>query len=185
MHAAGKNYLDSYLKMGIRLAQGDFAAAIASPIVARVMEHMLHWLPDEQPLGDKLKLCADFFRSEHFNHVPMLSIEARMFATLKAMVKRGAYSNRVDAHRRLIGVFEDIKHIALYAPYCDAFFMDQPMAELVRQPTVDLEQSYDVKTFSLNNQDEFLAWLDTLERDMSDEHKAGIRAAYPQLHLAT
>jgi len=184
MHAAAKNYLDSYLKMVRRLAQGDFAATIDSPIVAQVVEHMLHWLPDEQPVGDKLNRCAEFFKSEHFNQVPLLWIEARMFATLKAMVKRGAYANRDDARRRLNGVFEDIKHIALYAPYCDAFFMDQPMAELVRQPTVGMEQRYGVKVFSLNNLDEFLAWLDGLERDMSDELKAGVRAAYSERPFA-
>lgn len=180
MDAAAKNYLNSYLKMAGRIAQGDFAAVVDSPIVAQVVEHMLHWLPDEQPFGAKLKRCAEFFQSEHFNQVPMLWIEARMFATLKAMVKRGAYANRDDALRRLNGVFEDIKHIALYAPYCDAFFMDQPMAELVRQPTVSLEERYAVKVFSLNNQDSFLAWLDELERDMSEEQKDGIRAAYPE-----
>lgn len=179
MHAAANSYFDSYLKMVGRLAQGDFAATIDSPIVAQVVEHMLHWLPDEQPLGDKLKRCAEFFKSEHFNQVPLLWIEARMFATLKAMVKRGAYANRDEALRRLSGVFEDIKHIALYAPYCDAFFMDQPMADLVRQPTVSLEQRYDVKVFSLNNMDGLVAWLDGLEREMSDERKAGVRAAYP------
>lgn len=179
MRAAAKNYWDSYLKMVGRLAQGDFAATVDSPIVARVVEHMLHWLPDEHTLGDKLQRCAEFFNSEHFNQVPMLWIEARMFATLKAMVKRGGYANRDDARRRLNGVFEDIKHIALYAPYCDAFFMDQPMAELVRQPTVGLEQRFGVKVFSLNNLHEFLDWLDGLEHDISDEHKAGIAAAYP------
>src|SRR5437879_2214812 len=63
------------------------------------------------------------------------------------------YANRDEARRGLNGVFEDIKHIALYAAYCDAFLMDQPMAELVRQPTVSLEQRYGVKVFSLNNQD--------------------------------
>jgi hypothetical protein len=180
MQAAARNYLATYVTMANRLAKGDFAATIDSPIVAQVVEHMLHWLPDDPPLRDKLKRCAEFFKSEHFSRVPLLWIESRMFATLKAMVKRGAYANRDDARRRLNGVFEDIKHIALYAPYCDAFFMDQPMADLVRQPTVSLDRRYGVKVFSLNNQDEFLAWLAELERDMSEEHKVGIQAAYPE-----
>ena len=181
MQAAAENYLDTYVTMEKRLVQGDFAATIDSPIAAQVMEHMLHWLADTQPLGDKLQRCVEFFKSEYFKQVPMLWIEARMFATLKAMVKRGAYANRDDAHRRLSGIFEDIKHIALYAPYCDAFFMDQPMAELVRQPTIGLEQRYGVEVFSLNNQDDFFAWLDRLEREMSDEHRAGVKVAYPEL----
>lgn len=180
MHAAARNYLDTYVTMVNRLARGDFAATIDSPIAAQVIEHMLHWLPDGQPLTDKLDRCVEFFKSEHFNQVPMLWVESRMFATLKAMVKRGAYANREEARRRLNGVFEDIKHIALYAPYCDAFLMDQPMADLVRKPTVGLEQRYDVKVFSLNNQDDFFAWLNDLEAGMSEEHKTGVAAAYPE-----
>jgi len=176
---AGRNYMNTYLTMVNRISQGDFNAVIDSPIVATVVEHMLHWLPEEQPLVDRMRRCMEFFASEHFAHVPNLWLEARMFATLKSMVKRGAYANREEARKRLSGVFEDFKHIALYAPYCDAFVMDTPMADLVRQPTVGLEQRYGVKVFSLNNWDDLLAWLDGLQADMSDEHKAGVAAAYP------
>jgi len=176
---AGKNYVNTYLTMVNRLSHGDFNAAIDSPIVATVVEHMLHWLPEEQLFVDRLRRCIEFFASEHFANVPHLWIEARMFATLKGMVKRGAYANRDEAHKRLSGIFEDFKHISLYAPYCDAFVMDKPMAELVRQPTVGLEQRYGVMVFSLNNWEDLLAWLDGLEAGMSDEHKAGVAAAYP------
>ena len=179
MRAASKNYFESYLKMVTRLSQGDFAAIIDSPIVSKVLEHMLEQLPREQPLDEKLTRCAQFFNSEHFKQVPTLWIQTRVFATLKAMVKRGAYSNRSKASQRLNGVFEDINHISLYAPYCDAFFMDQPMADLVRQPTVDLESRYGVKVFSLNNLDEFVVWLSELGRGMSMEHLRGLKAAYP------
>ena len=180
MHAAAKNYIDTYLMMVSRLARGDFAAVVDSPIVSKIVEHMLHWLSEEKSLDEKLSRCVEFFKSEYFNQVPCLWVESRMFATLKAMVKRGAYSNREDASRRLSGVFEDIKHISLYAPYCDAFFMDQPMAELVSHPSINLEQRYGVRVFSLNRLGYFFAWLDEVENEMSEEHRAAIAAAYPE-----
>lgn len=176
---AGKNYMNTYLTMVNRISQGDFNAVIDSPIVATVVEHMLHWLPEDQPLPDRFHRCAEFFASDHFAQVPNLWVKARMFATLKDMVKRGAYANREEARKRLSGVFDDINHISLYAPYCDAFVMDTPMADLVRQPTVDLEQRYGVKVFSLTNWAELLEWLDDFEANMSAEHKAGVVAAYP------
>lgn len=179
MHDAGKNYLQSYLKMVNRIAQGDFNAAIDSPIVATVAEHMLHCLPKETPRAEAISRCAEFFQSEHFVQVPNMWISARLFATLKDMVKRGAYSNREEARQRLSGVFDDILHISMYAPYCDAFVMDTPMADLVRQPTVGLEQRYGVKVFSLNNWDALLVWLNDLETGMTEEHRIGIAAAYP------
>jgi hypothetical protein len=179
MHDAGKIYLRSYLEKVSRIAQGDFSAAIASPIAASVVEHMLYYLPKEMPRAEAIDRCAEFFQSEHFAQVPNEWISARLFATLKDMVKRGAYANREEARKRLSGVFDDISHISLYAPYCDAFVMDTPMADLVRQPTVALEQRYGVKVFSLNNWDALLGWLNDLETRMTDEHRAGIAAAYP------
>lgn len=102
-----------------------------------------------------------------------------MFATLKDIVKRGAHANRKKAVETLSGLFDDFKHVALYAPYCDAFVMGNKMAELVRQPMVRLEQRYGAKVFSLNNWGDLLEWLNDLQTGMSDEHKAGVAAAYP------
>lgn len=76
-------------------------------------------------------------------------------------------------------MFEDIKHISLYAPYCDAIVIDKFMADLVRRPTVNLQKRYGVKVFSLSSWDALLDWLDSLEAGMSEEHKAGVAAAYP------
>lgn len=180
IHESAKNYMNSYVNMINRFAQGDYDALLDSPIVSQVVEQMLLWLPKDQPLDQQLKRCTDFFRSEHFQQVPYLYISARIYATLKDMVKRGAYTNRKLAQKRLNGFFEDVSHISLYAPYCDAFFMDQPMADLVRHPYVDLQGRYGVRVFSLNNLAEFFEWLDELESGMSADHKAGIEAAYPK-----
>ena len=179
MHDAGRIYLQDYLAKMKRLAEGDFSAALDSPVRAMIVEHMLHYLPKELPRPEALDRCVDFFESQHFAQIPHEWISARMFATLKDMVKRGAYANREEARKRLRGVFDDIAHVSVYAPYCDAFVMDTPMAEVVRQPSVGLEQRYGVKVFSLNNWDALLGWLNDLEASMTEEHKVGITAAYP------
>ncbi len=59
--------------------------------------------------------------------------------------------------------------------------MDQPMADLVSRPTVNLDGRFGVKVFSLGNWDEFLAWLDQQENEMSVEHRLGLGLAYPTL----
>ncbi len=61
--------------------------------------------------------------------------------------------------------------------------MDQLMADIVRQPTVGLEQRYAVKVFSLNNWPEFLEWLEGLEQSITTEHRAGLVAAYPGIEF--
>lgn len=52
-------------------------------------------------------------------------------------------------------------------------------AALVTDHRLALEARFGVKVFSLNNWDEFLAWLDALEAGMSQEHQDGLAAAYP------
>lgn len=179
--AAGQKYINSYLNYMMRLAHGDFNALLDAPIISQIMQTMLHAFPEEIPMEQRMHKCAEFFVSDHFKQTPYQQLSALMFATLKAMVKDGAYTNRERALQRLSGFFYDVAHIATYAPYVDGFIVDQPMAELVSKPTVSLEQIYGTKIFSLNNWDELFAWLDALEACMSDEHKAGLAAAYPRI----
>ncbi len=178
-HDAGRLFLQYYIDKVNRIRRGDLGAVFDAPIMASMVGYMRGCLPRDMPESDGLQRCVEFFGSEHFIEVPHQWISARIFATLKGMVKRGAYGNRTEARKRLSGIFEDIAHISLYAPYCDAFVMDTAMAELVRHPTVGLESRYGVRVFSLSNWGEFLAWLDQLEAGMSTEHWIGIETAYP------
>lgn len=177
--AAGKSYMDFYLEFAVRVAGGDYMALFDAPIISQVVQTMLHLLPEDDAPELKLRKCAEFLFSDHFKAVPYQWLNAHMLATLKHLVKNGFYTNRDQALRKLNGFFYDVKHIATYAPYVDVFVMDQPMADLVSRPTVNLEGRFGTKVFSLGNWDEFLAWLDQLEAEMSAEHREGLRLAYP------
>jgi len=176
---AGRNYMEAYLRFVLRINQGDYDAIWNSPVMSEVVQGMLHYLPRDMPQEAALAKCQEFFASEHFAQLPSEWLSTHIFATLKSMVKRGAYVNREAAVDRLSGVFYDVQHIATYAPYCDAFFMDQAMADLVCQPTVGLEQRCGTRVFSLHNLDEFMAWLDGLEAGITPEHFVGLKNAYP------
>lgn len=179
MRDAGRLYVQAYLGMATRVARGDFMAIVDSPIAATVVEGMLDVLPPTVQGPDRLQRCVEFFNSGHFEQVPHEWISAHLFATLRETVKRGAYAGRDQAREKLSGIFDDTAHVSMYAPYCDAFVMDAPMAELVRQPSVALEHRYGVKVFSLRNWDELYAWLDQLEAGLSEEHRATLAAVYP------
>jgi hypothetical protein len=179
LRQAAKNYFEAYLKYAARIATGDYAVLLDSPIMAMVVPALLQCLPEDSAPEESLKKIGAFFQSAHFSEIPYQWLSFRVFATLKDMVKRGAYTNREDAVRRLGGFFQDMKHVSIYAPYCDAFVMDQKMAALVADPRIALEGRYGVKVFSLHNWDGFLAWLDALECAMSQEHRVGLVAAYP------
>jgi hypothetical protein len=179
MQAAVKNYIISYFKYATSLAGGDYNAFLDSPIVSKIVESLLRCFPDEIPPEERLKQMFLFFESPHFSEIPYQWLSARIFATHKDMVKRGAYVNRDDALKRLSGFFQDVQHVSTYAPYCDAFVMDRAMASAVADPRVGLENRYQVRVFSLTNWDQFFTWLDTLEAEMTQEHREGLAAAYP------
>lgn len=179
LSVAGKHYIDSYIEFMVRVGQGDYSALFNSPIASMVVQGMLHRLPHDTPPDQALQKCAAFFQSDHFAVLPYQDIRARTFATLKKIVRGGAYTNKERALERLSGFFYDVKHIATYAPYSALFVMDKPMAELMAHPDVALEQRYGVRVISLSNWDDFFGWLDALEGTMDDWHKAGLAAVYP------
>lgn len=178
LQEAARSYLNSYIEYATRISTGDYSALLDSPVMAMVVHTLLQCLPDDSPPEESLNKIGAFFQSEHFSEIPYQWLSVRIFATLKDMVKRGAFANREAALRRLTGFFQDTKHVAIYAPYCDAFVMDQAMAALVADPRIALEVRYGVKVFSLNNWEDFLTWLSALEAGMSQEHRAGLAAAY-------
>ena len=177
MREMAKGYIDSYCEYAARIISGDFTAVFNSPLMSMVVQSLLSCLPQVR-IEERLKQVGQFFNSEHFTELPYPWLTTRIYATLAEMVRRGAYSS-VDAPQRLSGFFQDIKHVATYAPYCHAFLMDKAMASLVRDPRIDLENRYQVRIFSLNNWDQFLAWLNELEVGMSQQHRAALSAAYP------
>jgi len=175
MREAAKGYITAYIEFAARITSGDYNAMLDAPLISEYVGSLLHMLPPEDEM-ERLKKISQFFGSDHFQEIPYLWLSARVYAVLKDMVKNGAYQNREEAKNRLN---QDIKHVATYAPYCDAFFMDKVMAHIVADPRINLEARFGVKVFSVHNWEDFLRWLSDLETGMSQEHRAGLLAAYP------
>lgn len=175
---AGKMYLNYYLENLKRIMDFDFNSFIDAPIQSRVVDYLIGHQSKDLPMDFRLNKVIEFFASPYFANIPHLYISTRLFARLKESVQSGAYSKRENAFRKLGGFFQDVKHIATYAPYCDAFVMDKAMAELASDSRINLEKKYNVKIFSLNNWDELIAWLDGLLSNMSNEHCVGVVEAY-------
>lgn len=180
--AAARGYIDSYLRFVARMASGDHAALLDAPTNSMVMQSMVRQLfKDETDPDEALRRCIEFLlRSGHFKQAPRQLLSARIHATMKSMVKGGKFTNHELALKKFAGYFFDVEHISTYAPYCDAFVMDQLAADIVRQSTVNLTGRYDTKVFSLNNWPEFLEWLEGLEQAMTPEHREGLAVAYPE-----
>jgi hypothetical protein len=119
-----------------------------------------------------------FFNSEHFAKVPSQQLSARLFSAFKKRVREGAYANHQKARERLSGFLFDIQHAATYAPYCDAFFTDRFMADLLSDVNVAVERAFGCRVFSASKWSEFFGWLDDVEASMTAEHAEGLKWAY-------
>lgn len=175
---AGKGYLRAYLATQARLAGGDFDALMDAPVASQYVSTLLRAVRKVMPVNKALAEVVRYFSSKYFAELPYQWLSSRIFATIKSMVKNGAFSNREKALGSLSGVFYDVQHISTYAPYCDAIFIDNQMANLVAQPSVSLTKQFGTQVFSLNPMDKFLAWLEALELTMDESHKTALMRAY-------
>lgn len=177
--ATAKGYFDAYRDYLIRMVSNDADAFLSAPVLSMVVKSMLHVVPTDVPIAQRLKMCVEFMtQSEHFRDIPSHYLSSRIYATVKDMVRQGSYANRDKALRVFRGFFYDVKHISTYAPYCDAFVLDKRMADIVNKPSVGLAQKYGTMVFSENNWDALMVWLEALPVTMSEEHKSGLVAAY-------
>jgi hypothetical protein len=167
--AGARGYVNAYSELVTRIGTGDFSALLHSPARSSVVENMMDILGRDKDFNERLRTCGLFLRSDHFKNTPFHWLSARMYATVKDMVRRGAYKNVEEAKRKLKGFFYDVNHIATYAPYCDGVVLDSVMAELVSHPNVDLENRYRVRVFGRRNWQEFLAWLEELKKGLTAE----------------
>jgi len=100
--------------------------------------------------ADAARVIPLFFKSKHFAEVPSQQLSARLFSTFKKRVREGAYPNPEKAREKLSGFLFDVQHAATYVPYCDAFFTDRFMADLLNDRHVDAERTFGCKVFSVS-----------------------------------
>lgn len=162
----------------VELSGGDLAALLDAPVASECVGSLLRLVPRDVAPEIALKEVISYFGSAHFGELPCEWLSSRIFATLKAMVRGGAFSNRERALNTLSGVFFDVQHISTYAPYSDAIFIDNQMANLVAQPSVGLSKRFGTKVFCLNTMDQFMSWLDDVESKISEEHQRALMRAY-------
>ena len=160
------------------LATNDLNAFLKAPIISQVIRHLISVLPREMPTDQSFKTIREYFSSDHFYQLPYLWLSARIFATFRKLIKGGTFPNRAKAIKDLSGFFFDVQHIATYAPYSNAIFVDNQMAEVLGAPTVGLFKHFGCEVFSLNRIDEFKRWLLACESEKTESHRRAVARAY-------
>lgn len=183
LHSAGQEYIRSYTQMIKQVAAGDVCAPLTAPVITGILQGILTSCDGDEMLS-RMKSLPDFFASEHFAECPFQWISTRMFAVLRHQVRHEkAYTNRDKAEKKLLGFTHDVQHIATYAPYCDAIFVDNAMAHILRDSRMALEKRYGTRVFSRSNQPEFEEWLSGIEDSMDDFHRAALKIIHPERNV--
>jgi len=169
-----KVYIQLYIEMAQRLANGDVTAFLDSPINTKIVETLLYFEKDEIDIQNRLNRIIQFFNSKYYYEVPCEYISSGLFAALKQKVKNGHYVNEEKAEKKLSGIFYDIRFISIYAPYCDAMFIDNPMIDLVKGPKLNLEERFNTIFFARKNWDEFMDYLTKIKEQKSREIDWGL-----------
>lgn len=173
-------FIDSYIDKITRLMNGDFSALANAPIAASICEAL--WTVVQMKKVNPNAIGV-FFRSQHFAEVPTVQLSARLFSAYKQRLRRAKTPPDPTSRRtreKLSGFLYDIQHAATYAPYCDAYFTDNAMADLMKDELVKVEADFGCKVFSVENKDSFLLWLEALESQMTPAHAEDLSWAYPR-----
>jgi hypothetical protein len=132
-----------------------------------------HGVPDEE-LWAK---TAEFFRSPDLDQVPYLRISCMLFAAFA----RKAASGQVKPAGG--GTLNDVKTVASIMPACDAIFVDNEVAGLLREEPLRTRIDFGARVFSQRTRDEFLQYLHEILASASDEHIAAVREVYGESYL--
>ncbi len=175
---AARPWIKEYAKKTARLYAGDFSALVDSPISSGIVEKLVYIA---KTLKADTKAVPEFFGSEHFRETPSQQLSARLYATFKQRLRQNADklpASEQEREEKYSGLLFDVQHAAIYAPYCDAYFTDKAMANLMEDKRVAVEATYGCRVFSSSRMSQFREWCDRVEFSMTAQHAEDLTWAY-------
>jgi hypothetical protein len=126
---------------------------------------------------DVPRRAGEFLKSDLLLQAPFVRISSRLYASL-AMKAPGQNKQPTK------GFYTDVDVMSCLIPYCNAMFLDRECAGYWRelQSSNAHKLPYDTKVFSLAAKDEFLSYLDHIDKETREEHRAIVREVYNYPH---
>ena len=125
---------------------------------------------------DAVKLVAEFLYSQEAFDAPANDISALLMA---ALARRAAAGQKPPSP----GMWNDITTISAYLPYCDAMYLDDQCAELLREGPLDQKVVHATRVFSNKTREDFLEYVADLEREAGPAHTARVVDVYGEKWL--
>jgi len=143
---------------------------VASPHAQVMLKHVLEasGIPDER-WAEKI---TDFGNSDELKRIPVLEIYMGILAS---------YAVEIAGHRAkrpTRGMYFDLSGIASFLPYCDAIFIDRECNRWLRDAKAHGKADWPTRVFTIDTRDEFLAYLDEIERSAPSGHEDLVLRVY-------
>jgi hypothetical protein len=131
--------------------------------VVSVLLHLAKEAGHEQ--SDQFRIVSDFLFSDAAYDAPANDISALLLA---AVARKAASGQRRPPSP---GMWNDITAIASFLPYCDAMFLDNECAGLLREEPLRTKLArFGTRIFSRRTGGAFLEYLSSLEHDAGADH---------------
>lgn len=167
----GKTILHSYVKYlkhsaDIELGNQEFTINdLFPPKSAEIIAHINDiFLRNGMSEDEAEVMVIDFLLTADFSNVIYNKIESMLWAA----VARKAASGQKRLPTR--GMTIDIQAISTLMPYCNAMFIDNECNALLSEEPLKTEISYLAKTFSFNNKEKFIEYLDEILDSTREDH---------------
>jgi hypothetical protein len=166
----------NYLKKFSEISMGHFEMGVNDiffpPAVILIHEIKRNFREAGVSDSDIWQKAIEYLTSPSLRNVPFIKIASMLWAALA----RKASAGRKQPPNQ--GMANDIEVISVLLPYCDAMFMDNEChAYLKEKPLCDVID-YGTKIFCQNTKDDFLNYLDDIERNAPQEHLDKVDEVY-------
>lgn len=147
----------------------------------RTMQILLELDENTEDIGKKLENLNSFFTSEHFEKIPHINISAGLWAILKREIKKKRFltsDDQMNNEKQIRGIQNDIEHLSVFVPYCDAVFTEKTMARWLEEWKNHPLGGYTFKVFSAKTWADFDTYLDEIENNITPEVRDELEMIY-------
>jgi len=124
-------------------------------------------------LTDAITKTWELLGTTKVDIVPFVWIGSMLWAAVAR--KAAAGQKRLPSR----GMASDIRMVSDLLPYCDTMFVDNEVSALLKESPLDrISETFNTEVFSLNNQEEFIRYLDEIESSASEEHLVLVEEVY-------
>lgn len=159
---------------GVKVTNENLEDMINPPMAVMVVYGLIrHFTAAGSTYPEAHERLAEFFASEAALAAPANDISSLLLA---ALARKAASGQKTPPNR---GTVNDITVISSYLPYCEALYVDDQFAGLLREePLATRLRPYGARVFSNRTRREFLDHLKAIQVDAPADHLARVSEVY-------